>query len=187
MEILFSNRKEWRSWLEENSTRAREVWLIYYKKHVHKESITYEQAVREALCFGWIDSMVKRIDHERYMQKYTPRKPKSNWSETNKKRVEDLIREGLMTPSGLFAIERAKENGSWNNLKGVDDEPVEPQDLIDALAENPQAEENYYNFPRSTKKQYVGWLKSARRQETRLKRIKEIVLRAEANKKAGLL
>lgn len=187
MEILFSDRNEWRSWLEQNWSSEKEIWLIYYKKHVRKKSILYDEAVREALCFGWIDSLVKRIDDERYRQKYTPRKTKSNWSESNKRRVEELIDRGLMTPAGMAAVKAAKDNGSWNNLKDVDDFPVEPQDLIDALAENPPAEENYFNFPLSTKKQYVGWLKSAKRPETRARRIREIVLRSEAGKKAGIM
>jgi len=187
MEILFDNRRKWRLWLEENSEKEKEIWLIYYKKHVKKKSISYEEAVLEALCFGWIDSIVKRIGHEQYKQKYTPRKPKSNWSQTNKKRIEILLKKGLMKESGLIAVNRAKENGSWDNLTDVDDTPIVPQILLDAFTDNPIAEENFNNFPQSTRKQYLGWLKSAKRQETKEKRIKEIIRRSEANIKAGIL
>lgn len=186
MEILFRNREEWRRWLRDHGAEESELWLIYYKKHVKKSSVSYDEAVREALCFGWIDSIVKRIDDERYKQKYTPRKPRSNWSESNKKRVKELIEQGLMMPAGLAAVERAKENGSWDNLKNVDDNPVEPQDLLDALRENPLASKNWFNFSRSARKQYLGWLKSAKRSETREKRIREIISRSEINRKPGI-
>jgi len=187
MEILFNNRNEWRLWLEENSKFKKEVWLVYYKKHINKQSISYEEAVMEALCFGWIDSLVKRIDDEKYKQKYTPRKPRSNWSESNKRRIIQLEENELMKKEGLFAVKRAKENGSWDNLTGVDDTPVPPQALLEALSENPLAELNFNSFPLSTRKQYIGWLKSARKEETKVKRIREIVKRSEANKKAGIL
>jgi uncharacterized protein YdeI (YjbR/CyaY-like superfamily) len=104
---LFNDRDEWRAWLEEQHQTESEVWLIYYKKHTGKQSIRYEDAVEEALCFGWIDSKVKRIDEEKYMQRYTPRKELSNWSESDKNRVRKLIENGLMTQAGLEVVEIA--------------------------------------------------------------------------------
>ena len=183
---LFKNRDEWRAWLEEQHQTESEVWLIYYKKHTGKQSIRYEDAVEEAVCFGWIDSKVKRIDEEKYMQRYTPRKELSNWSESNKKRVRKLIANGLMTQAGLEVVEIAKRNGSWNRLDDIDKELVVPGDLEAALAQNPKAEENFTGFAISHKKQYLWWLKSAKRAETRERRIREIVKRAEENIKPGL-
>lgn len=183
---LFKDRDEWRAWLEEHHNSASEAWLIYYKKHINKKSIGYDEAVEEALCFGWIDSKVKRIDEEKYMQRYTPRKEDSNWSESNKQRVKKLIKMGLMTEAGLAKIETAKRNGSWSRLDDIEKHIVVPEDLQAVLAENLAAKENFEKFPPSHKKQYLWWLKSARRAETREKRIVEIVKRAEENIKPGL-
>ena len=182
---LFTNREQWRQWLKEHHESESEVWLIYYKKHTGKQSILYKEAVKEALCFGWIDSKVRRIDDEKYMQRYTPRKNDSNWSKSNKKRVKDLIAAGLMTQAGLEKIEIAKLNGSWNRLDEIETDIVVPDDLIAALAENPIAVEIFESFAPSHKKQYLWWLKSAKRAETREKRIREIVSRSAENIKPG--
>ena len=179
---LFKDRADWRVWLEEHHNSASEVWLIYYKKHIKKKSVRYEEAVEEALYFGWIDSKVKRVDEEKYMQRYTPRQEDSNWSESNKRRVKRLINLGLMTEAGLGAIEVAKRNGSWYRF---DKEIVVLKDLEAALAENPAAKENFEKFAPSHKKQYLLWLKSAMRAETREKRLQEIVKRAKENIKPG--
>lgn len=183
--LLFANRDEWRKWLEKNHETISEVWLIYYKKGTSGQSIKYEQAVEEALCFGWIDSQVKKLDEERYMQRYTPRKEDSNWSQSNKKRVSKMIKQGLMTPAGLEKIEIAKRNGSWYRLDDIEMDLLVPEDLENALADNPLALENFENYAPSHKKQYLWWLKSAKREETRQKRISEIVKRAEGNIKPG--
>lgn len=184
--ILFKNRGEWREWLEQNHDSASEVWLIYYKVHTKKKSVRYEEAVEEALCFGWIDSKVKTIDDEQYMQRYTPRQDGSNWSESNKSRVRKLIETSQMTPAGMAKIESAKRDGSWDRLDDIDREITVPEDLEAALALNPVANENFDNFPSSSKKQYLWWLKSAKKDATREKRLREIVKRAEKNIKAGI-
>jgi uncharacterized protein YdeI (YjbR/CyaY-like superfamily) len=184
--VLFKNREEWRRWLEEHHDSASEVWLVYYKVHTKKESVRYEEAVEEALCFGWIDSKVKTIDDEQYMQRYTPRQDGSNWSESNKRRVRKLIETGRMTPAGMAKIDLAKRDGSWNRLDDIDREITVPEDLEAALAHNHTAKENFENYPLSSKKQYLWWLKSAKRAETREKRLREIVKRAEKNIKAGI-
>jgi len=183
--LLFPDRQHWRAWLEGHHSSESEVWLIYYKKHSGKKSVRYEEAVEEALCFGWIDSRVKRIDDERYMQRYTPRRDDSNWSESNKKRVTKLIKNGHMTQAGLAKIEIAKKNGAWDRLDDIDRELVIPNDLKEALADSPEAEKHFENFPSSSKKQYLWWLKSAKRPETRARRLQEIIQRAEKNIKAG--
>ncbi|MHA2033335.1 MAG: YdeI/OmpD-associated family protein, partial [Candidatus Kariarchaeaceae archaeon] len=111
--LYFINRKDWRNWLQTNFDKFDKVWLVYYKKHTNKPSIPYNHAVEEALCFGWIDGKVKRIDDERYMQRYTPRKPKSKWSDSNRKRVESMIKEKKMTKHGLIHVTAAKKDGRW--------------------------------------------------------------------------
>lgn len=114
-----TTREEWRKWLEENHRTSLGVWLIYYKVKSGKPSVRYSEAVKEALCFGWIDSKVKSLDEERYMQIFTPRKPKSGWSKLNKQYIEELIEQGLMTTGGLEKIEAAKQDGSWKKLDAI--------------------------------------------------------------------
>jgi uncharacterized protein YdeI (YjbR/CyaY-like superfamily) len=183
--IMFRNRNEWRRWLQEHHNTESEIWLVYYKAHVSKESIRYAEAVEEALCFGWIDSQVRRIDDEKFMQRYTPRKEDSNWSASNKARVQKLIRQGMMTPAGLDKIKIAKRNKSWDRLTEIESEMRIPDDLAAAFSANPTAMENYNNLAPSHKKQYLWWLKSAKRASTRQTRIREIIARLEANIKPG--
>lgn len=115
-----TSREEWREWLEKNHRTSFGLWLIYYKVKSGKPSVRYSEAVKEALCFGWIDSKVKSLDEERYMQIFTPRKPKSVWSKLNKQYIEELIEQGLMTIAGLEKIAAAKQNGSWNSLDAIE-------------------------------------------------------------------
>lgn len=98
------NRKAWRNWLENNHDKEKEVWLVYYRKSTGKPTVSYNDAVEEALCFGWIDSIEKGVDPERFMGRFTPRKPKSNWSESNRARAKRLIEQNLMNPSGRKAL-----------------------------------------------------------------------------------
>ena len=183
--ILFRDRNAWREWLQINHSTESEVWLVYYKVHVKKESIQYNEAVEEALCFGWIDSQVRRIDDEKYMQRYTPRRDDSNWSTSNKARVRKLIQQGLMTQAGLEKIEIAKRNKAWDRLTEIEEEMRVPDDLAAAFSANPTAESNYNNLAPSHKKQYLWWLKSTKQAATRQKRIREIIARMEANIKPG--
>lgn len=111
---MFTSRDQWRAWLEKNHRRLAGIWMIFFKKHTGKKSISYDDAVEEALCFGWVDSLVRRLDEERYIQKFTPRKEKSTWSKSNKDRMEKLIKQGCMTEAGLAKIRAAQENGSWD-------------------------------------------------------------------------
>jgi uncharacterized protein YdeI (YjbR/CyaY-like superfamily) len=186
-QLYMTNREDWRAWLEKHHDIEKEVWLIYYKKHTGKPTIPYDDAVEEALCYGWIDSLVKRIDDEKYTQKYTPRKKKSIWSKTNKKRVAKMIRQGRMTEAGLAKVRQAKENGEWDKAAGsVPDTLSIPPDLQHALAANPKALKNFQNFTSSYQKRYIVWITSAKREETRQKRIQETIRRAEQNKKPGM-
>ena len=184
---LFKTRAEWRQWLLRNHLTEREIWLVYYKKHTGKKSIVYEEAVQEALCYGWIDSTVKRLDEDKYMQKYTPRKKISNWSATNKKRVAQLISDSRMTRFGQNKINTAKKNRSWSRLPEAGKTPEMPKELRIALNKNKSAKKNFDNFAESYRKQYLGWLNSAKKDKTRQKRIALIIERSENNLKPGFM
>ncbi len=176
-----TSREEWRKWLEKNHSTCFGVWLIYYKVKSGKPIVKYSEAVKEALCFGWIDSKVKSLDEERYMQIFTPRKPKSVWSKLNKQYIEELIEQGLMTTIGLEKIEAAKQNGSWNSLDAIE-ALIIPLDLKQALEANTTAKEYFEAFNNSSKKNILFWIDSAKRSETRLNRIEKTVNSAAANK-----
>lgn len=177
----FASRKSWRRWLHSNHASASGVWLQFYKKNAARASVTYPEAVEEALCFGWIDSIVKSLDEQSYIQLFTPRKPKSTWSRSNKERVERLIAAGLMTAVGLEKIELARHNGSWESLDSVEALEV-PDDLRRALARNRKARENFEKLSPSRKKQLLYRVNGARRPETRRKRIREVIAAAAASR-----
>lgn len=181
---LFKNRKEWRSWLMKNHDKETEIWLVFYKLKVKKESIKYNEAVEEAICFGWIDSVVRRIDDEKHMQKYTPRKTNSIWSASNKARVAKLTAEGLMTEFGLRAVEVAKQNGSWSKLDSIDRLEI-PKVLEDALSENKIAYKKFKELAPSRKKQFLWWIESAKRDDTKERRVKETIRLLIENKGLG--
>ncbi len=185
-QLYITNRKEWRRWLEKNHKKENEIWLIYFKKHTGKPKIPYDDAVEEALCFGWIDSTVKRVDDEKYMQKFTPRKDTSMWSASNKKRVRKMIDCGRMTEAGLIKVNEAKKNGRWTESTRIFDTRRIPSDLHVALSENRKAFDCYSNLAPTYKKQYHWWIVSTKRQETRKKRIKQSIMLLEKNKKLGM-
>ena len=178
------NRQVWRKWLSENYQTSKGVWLIYYKAHTGTPRVPYDDAVEEALCYGWIDSKVNKLDDERFMQMFTPRNPKSIWSRLNKTRVEELIKNGKMTPAGLKCIEVAKKNGCWTIYDEIEDLVV-PDDLKAALEENPTAQKYFEAFSNSSKKNILWWIKSAKRAATRQQRIEKTVRLAEENVKAN--
>lgn len=179
------NRQAWRQWLENNHQNCIGIWLIYYKVKSGKPSIKYSEAVKEALCFGWIDSKVKSLDTERYMQIFTPRKPKSVWSKLNKQYIAELIDQGLMTEAGLAKITAAKTDGSWTSLDAIE-ALIIPDDLQQALAANPEANQYFMGCSNSTKKNILSWIASAKRPETRLKRIEQTINSAAQNKNPKL-
>lgn len=172
----FANRKEWRHWLEKNHNKETEVWLVFYKVNVDKVSLKHEDALEEALCFGWIDSKLRRIDDEKHMQRFTPRKPKSIWAASNKARVKKLINEGLMTEAGLNSIKVAKENGSWNQLDNIEPNLAIPEVLQTAFKTNKKVGDLFEKLPLSRQKQLVYWIETAKRPETKEKRVKETLL-----------
>ena len=168
------DRGEWRAWLAEHHASAPGVWLILSKKGGGQPGVMYDEAVEEALCFGWIDSTTSALDGERYRQIFTPRKRKSPWSKSNKERVARLLAVGLMAPAGLAAVEAAKREGTWTMLDGVEDLQV-PDDLRAALAADPVAEAFFAAYNASTRKQLLWWVVNAKRPETRQRRIERIV------------
>lgn len=178
--VYASDRQAWRQWLEQNHCTSPGIWLIYYKVKSGKPSIAYSEAVKEALCFGWIDSKVKTLDEDRYQQVFTPRKPKSVWSKLNKQYVDELIQQGLLTPAGLDKINVAKQDGSWTTLDEIE-ALVFPLDLRQALEANNTAKQNFEAFSRSSKKSILFWIGSAKRPQTRLKRIEQTVSLAAQN------
>ena len=179
------DRKAWHSWLEKNHAKSPGIWLIYNKKSTGKAKLVYNDAVEEALCFGWIDSTLRPLDDDRFMQRFTPRKSKSGWSGLNKKRIEKMITEGQMTKAGLEKIEAAKKDGSWQSLDHIDAIQL-PEDFEKALSKSKKAKTNFENFPQFTKKQFLYRINSAKRPETRKERIKLCVKMAAANKKPSI-
>lgn len=177
-------RGEWRVWLEAHHDLSPGVWLVQWRTATGRRRMNYEEIIEEALCFGWIDSRALKLDDERTMITMTPRRVKSIWSRPNKDRVERLIAEGRMTAAGLRAIEIAKGNGSWAVLDDVDTLTV-PDDLAAALAANPQAQAHFDAFTRSGKRMILYWITSAKRAETRGRRIAETVRLAAQNRRPG--
>ena len=175
---------EWRDWLAANHDRAVGVWLVYYKKFSGKASITYEAAVEEALCFGWVDSQGNKLDDERTMLYFAPRQAGSGWSQPNKERVERLIAGGRMTPAGLAKIAAAQADGSWTLLDAVEALEV-PPDLAAEFDKFADARANFDAFPRSARRGILEWIVQARRPETRATRIAETARLAQANVRAN--
>jgi uncharacterized protein YdeI (YjbR/CyaY-like superfamily) len=181
-QVYVPDRPAWRRWLAREHGRSPGIWLVFDKKSSRPDRLAYGDAVEEALCFGWIDSLVRRLDDARYVQLFTPRKPKSTWSRSNKVRVERLLAEGLMAAAGLASIELAKANGSWESLDAVE-AFVMPDDLATALAAVPGAAEKFATFAPSARKAYLHWISQAVQPETRAKRIREVAGHAAAGRK----
>lgn len=178
------DRKAWRQWLEKNHANELSIWLIIYKKQSGTPSVYYDEAVDEALCFGWIDSKPNKRDEASYYQFFAKRNPKSKWSVVNKAKVQRLTEAGLMAPAGLAAIDIAKKSGSWTALDEVDNSIV-PDDLQKLLNKNKAALKNFEAFPKSSKKIILEWIANAKKPETRQKRIEETVEKAAVNIKAN--
>jgi len=178
---------EWTDWLKANHNREDVVWLVFQKKGQGKVPFETHMALDEALCYGWVDSLLRSIDEKEYMRKFTPRKPTSTWSEINKKKVEQLVREGRMTPAGMQTIMVAKKNGMWD--KGIQPPEVNdtlPGALLAALQANPGAKENYFKMKQSQQRQFNIWINMAKRAETIQKRVAESVRLLERGEQLGL-
>ncbi len=175
---------EWRAWLSANHGSTGSVWLVVHKKASGKAAFSIDEAVEEALCWGWIDSLPRKLDDERSMLLFSPRKPKSLWSALNKRRVERLIAAGRMQPPGLARIEAAKANGAWSGLDAVEAMEI-PPDLAAGFAAITGSRETFESFPRSAKRGILEWIQQARTPETRQKRIRETAEKAASGERAN--
>ena len=185
--IYVKTREEWREWLENNHHCQEGIWLGYYKKHTGKPRIPYEDAVEEALCFGWIDSTVMRIDEKTYIQKFTPRRKRSVWSKLNKMRALKMIKSARMTSYGMEKIEEAKNTGRWQEAYTTRKKTEMPEDLKDALDLNKIAKSFFNSLSASNKNRYVNWVNFARRKETRSNRIAKVVEYCSGRIKPGMM
>jgi len=183
-EVLARDRAAWRRWLERNHATSDAVWLILAKKGSSLRTVSYAEAVEEALCFGWIDSKANTVGADRYKLWMAPRKPGSGWSAVNKRRLERLLAEGLVAPAGLAAIEAAKGGGSWARLDASHSLEV-PWDLAAALAAYPSARGHFDAFPPSARRGILEWIDAAKRPETRARRVAETARLAEENVRAN--
>jgi len=173
--LYVKDRNEWRAWLETNGASAKEIWLVYYKKDSGKPRIPYDDAVEEALCLGWIDGKLQKLDEKRFVQRFTPRTARSRWSEINIVRARKLIKEGKMRPEGLAV---------FNPSRKVTALPTElPAELQTSLERSPKAWSNFQQFPPSYQRMTIAWVASAKKDETRLKRLEQLIETAAANKR----
>ena len=190
--INFNNRESFRNWLEKNHDTNPGIWMIYYKKHVNTECIEYREALEEALCFGWIDSIIKKVDDNQYLRKFTPRTNISNWSDLNKKIVLSLIKNGRMTEAGLKKIDVYLETGKveWEKKEAKEDprkkELQVPDFILNEFAKNEPALTNFNNLAPSHKRNYILWITDAKREETILKRLNESIKLLKENRSLGL-
>lgn len=183
-ELVFENRASWREWLSLNATSEKGIWLIYFKKHSGVPSVTRQEALEEALCFGWIDSLMKSIDYDRYKQKYTPRKKNSRWSERNKMLVKQLLAEGKMAQPGLTVIE------GWINevpekRQFRASSQIHPA-LVSALLKNIKASETFYMLTPSQQKNIIRWVNSCKKEVTLTRRVSDVILSLESGHSIGL-
>jgi len=176
--LLFAGRQEWRTWLSEQHATASEAWVLIRKKASQQPGLPYEDAVEEALCFGWIDGMMHAVDAGSYVLRFSPRKPGSIWAESNKRRVEKLIADSRMTQAGLAAIVQARTTGMWDAVQFLADVTHAPADLEQALAAEPGALTAYAALAPSLKQQLLWWIARAKREDTRRRRIAAVVQRA---------
>lgn len=174
--LYLTERKIWRKWLSKNHDKKKEIWLIHYKKHTKKPTISLNDAVEEALCFGWIDSTVKRIDSEKYAHRYSPRNLNSVWSDSNVKRVKKLIKEGKMTEIGLEKYKAGQKK--YKKIKEIEAQVARkkiPPHLKKALAKNKKAEEIFKKWPPSHRMRYIYWIEEAKGEDTKKRRAERAV------------
>jgi uncharacterized protein YdeI (YjbR/CyaY-like superfamily) len=175
------DRREWRVWLQKNHGKCEEIWLVYYKKDSGKPRVPYEDAVEEALCFGWIDGKVKKVDEACFAQRFTPRQPRSSWSKANIQRAERLIAEGKMMPAGLAAL-------NSNQRRETPVLPSEmPKELEAKFRKQSGAWKNFDNFPPYYRRLMAGWVASAKKDETRLSRLEKLIEFSARNERIKLM
>lgn len=182
--VLPASRDAWRSWLEANHDRRDGIWLVRYRKGVEKPSVNPEEAIEEALCFGWIDSLPRALDDERTMLYFAPRKPGSNWSRLNRERVGRMVEAGRMAPPGRAKVEAARADGSWLRLEAVERLEV-PDDLEEAFQAHPGVHARWEAFPPSTRRAILEWIVNAKRDATRARRVEETARLAQQGIRAN--
>jgi uncharacterized protein YdeI (YjbR/CyaY-like superfamily) len=185
-QLFCATLDQWQEWLRNNHRKEKEVWLIFLKKAIPGQSLDYDSSLDSALCYGWIDSLIKKIDDTRYARKFTPRKPNSKWSPENKKRVERLIEDRQMKESGYAVIKIAKENGRWEKPDRPATIPEVPAEWETALRNNRKAKEGFQQLAPTYQKRYCLWIATAKRPETREKRIREALELLEKGEKLPL-
>ena len=182
------NQRAWRRWLEANHAAVPEVWVVFYKKPAQRPgrpTLTYGEAVEEAICFGWIDGLKRRIDDERYTHRFTPRKPDSRWSESNRERLARMRSAGLMAPPGEAAVEASIRSGAWD--KPARAAPVEaPAELLAALEADAEARAGWAGLTRAQQRRYEVWVGMAKREETRARRLEESLTLLRRGEKLGM-
>ena len=183
----FKNRNEFRKWLEKNHAKQTELWILFYKVHTKKKCMRYAEAVEESLCFGWIDGIVKRIDDEKHAQRYTPRKPKSYWSNVNKERAKRMIEQGKMTDAGLVKIKEAKKSGWWKRAYSFEVENIMSGKMKEVLMSDKEAWTNFQKFGKSYQNTYIFYVNYAKREETKKKRMQVVLERAKKNSPPGTM
>ncbi len=174
------NRQQWRTWLEKHHDSSPGIWLVSYRGRTRVKSIPYEDSVREALCFGWIDSLIKRLDDDRYARKFTPRKPTSKWSDINRKRWMELKASGLLTSAGLAAAPTGNRYAPHPAI------PDLPNYIANAFKANPKAWNFFQELAPTYRRHFVGWIHTAKRTDTKEKRIRESIALLESGRKLGL-
>jgi len=185
-ELSFKSREDWRRWLEENHQGSSGATLLIYKKNASKRGLSYIEALEEAIAFGWIDSVLHRLDDEKHTIKFTPRKNSSVWSKLNKDRAERLIKEGRMTPAGYAAVEEAKKRGLWDAAYTNKKKERMIPELKKELMKDKTAWKNFNEFANSYRNMYIGWVRDAKTKETKERRIREVVERSIIKKKPGI-
>ena len=185
--VYLATRVQWRKWLSQyHDKEDKGIWLVFYKKETQHPSLEYEDAVEEALCFGWIDSIIKKIDDEKYCRKFSPRKSDSLWSDLNKKRVNKVIKEGRMTEHGLAKITAAKASGLWDRDPRAGLDLNMPDAFANALKKNQKAKRFFDQLAPTYQKHYIAWITTAKREDTKEKRIKEAIKLLARGLKLGL-
>ena len=186
--LRVKTRNDWRGWLIKHHANESEIWLVFHKAHTGQLDIPYAETVEEALCFGWIDSLIKRLDDDRYARKYTPRRLGSVWSEANKKRVEKVLAEGIMTDAGLVFIREERPSGEWDRRRSHPSMPTDklPIEFSEALRTHPAASDTFHALAPTYQKQYILWIATAKKSETRQRRTREALEKLERGERLGL-
>lgn len=185
-QLFCRNTAEWHKWLLENHLNETSVWLVFYKNQSKPQQLNYNSALDEALCFGWIDSIIKRIDDTKYVRKFSKRRLNSNWSDINKRKIEMLINENRMTAAGYAVVKAAKENGSWNKPARQEIQKEISEVLQNALERNNKAKAFFESLSPSQRTRYIRWIANAKKKETIDKRVKESIDLLARNMHLGL-